>query len=435
MSQNETPAAAPADLERIDARVEAALHAMRAGRPVLVMDDEDRENEGDLIMAATGADPDWVGFAVRHGSGLLCAPMDAATADRLDLPLMVSDNQDPRRTAYTVTVDAAEGVSTGISADDRAQTLRVLADPASGPQALIRPGHVLPLRARDGGVLTRRGHTEAAVDLCRAAGLPPVGMIVELVDDTGRMLRGPQVTEFGAAHDLVVLTIEDLVSWRMRHDRVSRQAQTRLPTEHGTFTVHAYLDEATGAEVLALTHDLERVRAGSEDVWVRVHSECLTGDALGSLRCDCGPQLQEALRIVGRDGGAVLLMRGQEGRGVGLIDKLRAYAEQDRGLDTVDAQRALGLPVDAREYGAAVAVLHDLELRRVALLSGNPDKRDALTAGGIEVAGMYPVITPVTPENDRYLTAKRERMGHLTENIHPADGPKPTQPSATRVAS
>lgn len=391
--------------------VEAALDAIRAGRPVLVLDDEDRENEGDLIFAAESATPEWVGFAVRHGSGLICAPVDAATANRLELPLMVRDNQDQLRTAYTVTVDAASGVTTGISADDRARTLRVLAA-AGGPDDLIRPGHVLPLRARQGGVLERAGHTEAAVDLCRLAGLSPAAGIVEVVHDDGSMMRAPDILAFGAEHDLPVLTIAELARWRRRHDLVKRSASTVLPTERGRFTLHAYRDYRTGAELVALVSP----RGLAERPLVRVHSECLTGDALGSLRCDCGPQLEASLDAVAAEGGVVIYVRGHEGRGVGLIDKLRAYALQDVGRDTVDAQVDLGLPIDAREYDAAGAVLHDLGVSRLTLLTNNPLKEQALLASGLDVH-VRPLRVGTNPHNSAYLRTKTERLGHLAEQL------------------
>ena len=322
------------------ASIDAALEALRAGRPVLVLDDEDRENEGDVVLAAQTTTAEWMAWTIRHSSGYICAPMTDAIADRLDLPLMVPRNQDSLRTAYTVTVDAAAGVTTGISAADRTRTIGVLADPDATADDLIRPGHVVPLRAREGGVFTRRGHTEATVDLCRLAGLDPVGAIGELVHDTGEMMRTADVLALGAEHDLPVITIEALVAWRERHDRVELVATSQLPTRHGRFTVHGFRDRRTGAEHVAL------VRPGGARV--RVHSECLTGDAFGSTRCDCGPQLDAALDDVGRNGGVVVYLRGHEGRGVGLLDKLRAYAEQDAGADTVDAQTNLGLPVDDR---------------------------------------------------------------------------------------
>jgi 3,4-dihydroxy 2-butanone 4-phosphate synthase/GTP cyclohydrolase II len=393
--------------------IEEALEAMRAGRPVLVLDSEDRENEGDLVLAAQTASEEWMAWTIRHTSGYLCAPMPNDVADRLELPLMVSDSRDPLRTAYTISVDATAGVTTGISAADRTRTVQVLADPASEPSDLIRPGHVLPLRARPGGVLTRPGHTEAAVDLTRLAGLPPVGVIGELVHDDGRMMRYEAVVALGHETGLPVVTIEQLIAWRQQHDRVERLATTMIPTRHGTFTAHGYRDTLTGDEHVALVsaRGLHGTRPGAPAP-VRLHSECLTGDAFGSLRCDCGPQLQASLARVGREGGVVVYLGGHEGRGVGLVDKLRAYAEQDRGADTVDAQTALGLPVDAREYAAGAAVLHDLGATRIILLTNNPDKVAALRHFEIDVVAVERLHTEVAPQNERYLMTKRDRLGH-----------------------
>lgn len=385
----------------------AAFAALAAGKPVLVTDDESRENEGDIILSAQTATTEWMAWTIRHSSGYLCAPMPGELTDRLDLPLMVRDNADPLRTAYTVSVDATQGVTTGISAADRLRTVRVLADPTSTPSDLVRPGHVLPLRARDGGVFTRRGHTEAAVDLCRLAGLAPVGVIGELVHDDGTMMRRPAVVALGRAHDLPVLTIEDLVQWRTRYDRVEAGAVADLPTEHGRWRMHGYRDLATGAEHVALVSTTR-----TDHPLVRVHSECLTGDAFGSQRCDCGPQLEQSMDQVAREGGAVVYLRGHEGRGTGLLAKLAAYAEQDAGADTVEAQTRLGLPVDAREYGAAAAILHQLGLTRVRLLSNNPAKAAQLTDAGIEVTEHLPLVTGVTVHNLKYLQTKRDRLGH-----------------------
>ncbi len=385
-----------------------ALDALRNGRPVLVSDDADRENEGDVVLAAEGLSTEWLGWTVRHTSGYLCAPMPDDVADRLELPLMVARNEDSLRTAYTVSVDAREGVTTGISAADRAHTARLLADPATTPEDLVRPGHILPLRARPGGVLERRGHTEAAVDLCRLAGLAPVAVIGELVEDDGSTMRSPAIHDLAAAHDLPVITIAQLVVHRLRHDRVEHVTTTSLPTRYGAFTAHGFRDLLTGAEHLALVGP-----AGLTDrPLVRVHSECLTGDVFGSQRCDCGPQLDAALGMVAAEGGCVVYLRGHEGRGVGLLDKLRAYAVQDAGADTVDAQLELGLPVDAREYGAAAAVLSWLGAKSVRLLSNNPAKTDGLRDHGIAVAEVVPLRTAPTTTNARYLRTKRDRMGH-----------------------
>jgi 3,4-dihydroxy 2-butanone 4-phosphate synthase/GTP cyclohydrolase II len=406
--------------------VTRALDELRLGRPVLVVDDADRENEGDVVLPAQLATDTWVGWTVRHSSGVLCAPMPATWADRLQLPPMVADNQDPRRTAYTVSVDARDGITTGISAADRARTLRLLADRATTPDALVRPGHVFPLRARPGGVLERAGHTEAAVDLCRLAGLAPVGLIAEVVHDDGSMMRLPHLLALGADHGLVTMSIADLRAWRLAHDptgdvvgrshqvavppapRVRRTAVTTIPTRYGTFTASGYRDLRTGAAHVALTRP---VRDDAAPL-VRVHSECLTGDAFGSLRCDCGPQLDAALARVADAGGAVVYLGGHEGRGVGLLAKLGAYALQDEGQDTVDANLALGLPADAREYGAAAAILRDLGMQRVRLLTNNPAKVDGLRADGIDVRARLPLHVPAGEYNSDYLATKRDRMGH-----------------------
>lgn len=431
--------------------VEEALAEIRAGRPVLVADSPDRENEADVVFAAQGVSAEWVAWTIRHSSGYLCAPMPAVRADALDLPLMVPHSQDPRRTAYTVTVDAATGVTTGISAEDRARTLRVLADPASGPVDLIRPGHVLPLRAVPGGVLHRAGHTEAAVDLVRLAGAGEVGGIAELVHDDGTMMRLDDAAALAERDGLVLLTIADLVAWRLEHDpapvaardvperehlarRVHRTAEADLPTAYGRFRVIGYRDLRTGAEHVALVPGAEatgvRVDAraasavgpGDAVPVVRVHSECLTGDAFGSLRCDCGPQLQAAMERVAAEGGAVVYLRGHEGRGIGLLAKIGAYELQDAGLDTVQANLELGWPVDRREYGAAAAILADLGLSRVRLLTNNPAKVTGLVASGIEVAGTERIEVGHGEHNRAYLVTKKVAMGHLLDTVQVPDG-------------
>lgn len=392
--------------------IEEALDALRAGLPVLVVDDEDRENEGDVVLAAETLTTEWLAWTIRRTSGYLCAPLPNDLADRLDLPLMVAQNADPLRTAYTVSVDAREGVTTGISAADRTRTIRLLADPHTTAADLVRPGHVLPLRAKPGGVLERRGHTEATVDLCRLAGLRPVGVIGELVRDDGDMMRLPEVLELGRERGLPVISIADLVAYRQRPSRVTEVVRTVLPTAYGRFDLYGFSDNETGDEHLALVSP--RGLTGSDGVpLVRIHSECLTGDALGSQRCDCGPQLQSALERVGREGGAVIYLRGHEGRAVGLLAKLQAYALQDAGVDTVDAQTHLGLPVDAREYGAAAAILRSLGVERLALLTNNPAKVQAVESAGIVVERMVPSLTTVHPANATYLRTKRDRLGHL----------------------
>ena len=425
------------------ASIDAAVEQIRLGRPVIVVDDADRENEGDVIMAAAAATPHWVGWTVRHSSGYVCAPMPDHLADALGLPAMVEDPEDQLRTAYGVSVDARSGVTTGISATDRSRTLQLLADPATVPGDLVRPGHVLPLRARPGGVLERNGHTEAAVDLCRAAGLPPVGMICELVDDAGELLRLPALLELGRRDGLLVISIADLVAWRRARGevgaggaptvavavapavrpRVRAVASADLPSTLGAFRVHAYVDTLTGAEHLAVVARGPSGPVGPNRtaghtpsrrvVLVRVHSECLTGDALGSLRCDCGPQLDAALARIAVEGGVVVYLRGHEGRGIGLAAKVAAYALQDAGLDTVDANTAQGLPADAREYGGAAAVLAHLGVERVRLLTNNADKVDGLVDGGIDVVERVPLLVGSGPDNVGYLAVKRDRMGHV----------------------
>ena len=389
--------------------IEEALEALRAGLPVLVTDDENRENEGDVILAAATATTKWMAWTIRHTSGYICVPMSESRADRLGLPLMVIDNRDPRRTAYTVTVDAAEGVTTGISAADRAHTIRLLAQEDSTASDFNRQGHVVPLRARHGGVLVRGGHTEAAVDLCRLAGLAPVGAIGELVHDDGSMMRLPAVLDLGAEHSLPVITIAALIAWRQRNDRVERIADTRLPTRHGVFRVVGYRDLVTGTEHLALVSP--KGIQGRAPL-ARLHSECLTGDVFRSQRCDCGPQLERSLERVGAEGGVVVYLRGHEGRGVGLLSKLQAYELQDKGFDTVDAQTELGLPIDAREYAAGAAILADLGLGAVRLLTNNPMKVNAMRDYGIEVVAVERLRMVPGAHNAAYLRKKRDRMGH-----------------------
>ncbi|WP_107774494.1 bifunctional 3,4-dihydroxy-2-butanone-4-phosphate synthase/GTP cyclohydrolase II [Nocardioides sediminis] len=395
---------------RLDS-VERAIEDIAAGRCVVVVDDEDRENEGDIIFAAARATPELMAFTIRHSSGVICVPMPGPMLERLEIPLMTPHNKDKLRTAYTISVDAKDGVSTGISAADRAHTARVLADSATEPTDLTRPGHVFPLRYRDGGVLVRRGHTEAAVDLARLAGLTPAGVLVEVVNDDGTMKRAPELREFADAHGLAMISIEDLVRYRRRHERhVERVAVTRLPTTHGDFTAYGYRITIDDSEHVALVHgDI----SGEEPVLTRVHSECLTGDVFGSHRCDCGPQLEEAMaRIVEEGRGVVVYLRGHEGRGIGLVAKLQAYELQDGGRDTVDANLDLGLPADARHYGTATQVLRDLGVERVRLLTNNPAKTASLEDFGIEVAERVPLTVHPTEANRAYLETKRDRMGH-----------------------
>lgn len=395
--------------------VEAAVAAIAQGRPVIVVDDEDRENEGDLVLAAQLATSQNIGFMVRYTSGVLCAPMAGDDLDRLQLPPMTATNQDPKGTAYTVSVDAAAGIATGISAADRAHTLTALADPRSAAPDFTRPGHIFPLRADPRGVLGRAGHTEAAVDLTRLAGLRPAGVIAEIVHDDGSMARRPDLEVFARQHGLPLLSIAELIDYRRRSERtLTRVVSTRLPTRFGEFRALGYRDEITGTETLALVFGAPE----GDDVLVRLHSECLTGDVLGSLRCDCGDQLDAALCRVAAEGrGVVVYLRGHEGRGIGLLNKLRAYQLQDSGADTVDANLALGLPVDARHYASGAQVLTDLGVRSVRLLSNNPAKQAGLEANGITVLERQPLQAVPTEHNIRYLRTKRDRMRHQLMDI------------------
>jgi 3,4-dihydroxy 2-butanone 4-phosphate synthase/GTP cyclohydrolase II len=393
--------------------VEQAVADIAAGRPVVVVDDENRENEGDLVIAAEKATEEIVAFMMTECRGLICAPMEGEELDRLRLPQMVDDNTESMKTAFTVSVDAtaAHGVSTGISAADRATTLQLLASGTAEPADLVRPGHVFPLRARPGGVLVRNGHTEAAVDLARLAGLRPAGAIVEIAGEDGRMLRLPELIPFARKHGLTIISIEDLVAYRRSEEpTVRREAEVHLPTRHGEFTAYGYRSTVDGVEHIALVHgDL----GDGEDVLVRVHSECLTGDVFGSLRCDCGPQLDASLdRIQAEGRGVVVYLRGHEGRGIGLMSKLRAYELQERGRDTLDANLELGLPADARDYGAGAQILRDLGVRAVRLMTNNPDKSEALERHGITVGGREPMPVQAGEHNLRYLRTKRDRMGH-----------------------
>ena len=404
--------------------IEEALTALREGKPVLVADAENRENEGDAIMAAEFATEEWIAWIVRNTSGYLCAPMTEQMANHLELPLMTIANQDTLRTQYTVSVDASSGVTTGISAADRARTLQVLADPTSTPESLIRPGHILPLRAHQGGVLARQGHTEATVDLLKLAGLTPVGVIAEMVSADGSMTRLPELKEIGAREGLPVITIEQIVTYRRAqedfpeetvNDRIRFEAEAKLPTIHGDFRVRGYYDTRTTADHVAII-------AGNptgDDVLIRMHSECITGEAFGSLKCECGPQLDFALEQIANDpqGGIVIYLRGQEGRGIGLLNKLKAYALQDTGLDTVDANLALGLPSENREYGAAVSILRDLGVNSVRLMTNNPAKSDFLNQAGIKVNSYVPIIVGEAAQNQQYLETKRARMGHIIPEV------------------
>lgn len=402
------------------ATVVEAIETLKAGKPVLVVDHRNRENEGDAIMAAQFATPEWIAWMVKHTSGFLCAPMAESLANRLELPLMTNSNQDRYLTQYTVSVDAAHGVTTGISAADRAETLRVLANPDSLPAHLIRPGHVIPLRAHPDGVFGRPGHTEATVDLLKLAGLVPVGVIAEMVTENGDMMRLPELLEVGEREKLPVISIEQIFDYREvaelipRDDSVQRirfEAEAIMPSTHGSFKLRGYYDTRTTAEHVAIIAG----NPSGENVLVRMHSECITGEAFGSKKCECGPQLDYALDAIASDpeGGVVIYLRGQEGRGIGLLNKLKAYALQDKGMDTVEANLALGLPSEAREYGAAVSILRDLGIKTVRLMSNNPAKIDALEMAGISVTEYVPIIVGQEDENAGYLETKRDKMGHI----------------------
>lgn len=407
--------------------IQEALDALRAGKPILVADDENRENEGDAIMAAEFATPEWIAWMVKNTSGYLCAPMTESIANRLDLPLMQRDNQDRLRTQYTVSVDASAGITTGISAADRAHTLNVLANPNSECGDLIRPGHILPLRATPGGVLDRPGHTEATVDLLKLAGLHPVGVIGEMISKDGTMMRLDELKQVGQEEGLPVITIEQLANHLTAEsadlheepsERIRFEAEANVPTTHGQLRMRGYYDVKTGADHVALVSG----NPTGDDVLVRMHSECITGEAFGSLKCECGPQLDFALDEICNDpkGGIVIYLRGQEGRGIGLLNKLKAYALQESGLDTVQANEALGLPSENREYGAAVAILRDLGVTSVRLMTNNPAKSSYLTNAGIPVNSYVPIIVGTAAENLGYLETKREKMGHIIPDLSKA---------------
>jgi 3,4-dihydroxy 2-butanone 4-phosphate synthase/GTP cyclohydrolase II len=397
--------------------IDRAIKDFAAGRPVVVVDDANRENEGDIIAAASLATPELLAFMIRYTSGVICAPMRGADLDRLQLPLMTSQNTERMRTAFTVSVDARDGVSTGISAADRAATVLRLVDPGTTAADLVRPGHIFPLRYAEGGVLRRPGHTEAAVDLARLAGLPEAGILAEVVNDDGTMARLPELRDFATAHGLALVSIEQLIDYRRRTERqLSRQAQTRLPNAYGLWQAFGYRHEIDGTEYLALV--LGDVADGA-NVLTRLHSECLTGDVFGSLRCDCGAQLEAAMAAISAEGrGIVLYLRGHEGRGVGLLSKLRAYELQDAGADTVDANLVLGLPADAREYSAGAQMLADLGVRSVRLLTNNPAKVSGLTDCGVDITARIALPAAVTPYNLRYLTTKRDRLGHQIQGLN-----------------
>jgi 3,4-dihydroxy 2-butanone 4-phosphate synthase / GTP cyclohydrolase II len=399
------------------APIEEAVAAMAAGQVVVVVDDASRENEGDLVVAAQFATPETIAFFLNHTSGVICMPMLGDRLDALDLPPMVIDNTEANRTAFTVSVDARLGTTTGISAADRAATIGALIDPATRPADLARPGHVFPLRARPGGTLNRAGHTEATVDLCRLAGLYPAGVLCEVVsEDKQSMARLPELERLAARHGLPLISIADLIRFRRQREKlVRRVTDARMPTEFGEFTCYVYESMLDGEQHVAMVMGAVQ---GEDDVLVRVHSECLTGDALGSLRCDCGVQLQMALQAIATEGmGVVVYLRGHEGRGIGLAHKLRAYTLQDQGRDTVDANLDLGLPIDTRKYGTGAQILVDLGITTMRLLTNNPAKFGGLDGYGLEIVDRVPLQSVPNPENIRYLRTKQQRMGHLLEGL------------------
>src|SRR5688572_4716941 len=397
-------------MSRPFATVEEAIEDIRAGRMVVVCDDEDRENEGDLTLAAQFATPEAINFMAIHGRGLICLAMSPDRCDELGLDLMAAKNESPFETAFTVSVEARDGITTGISAADRARTIQVAIDPGSAPRDVVQPGHVFPLKAKAGGVLERTGQTEAAVDLARLAGLNPAGVICEIMNDDGTMARVSDLERYTATHGLKMITVADLIAYRRRHDKlVERVVTTRLPTAFGEFDVVGYRSLVDEKHHVAL---VKGEVDGEQDVLVRVHSECLTGDVFHSLRCDCGEQLESALAMIESEGQGVLLYLAQEGRGIGLLNKLKAYSLQDQGLDTVDANLGLGLPVDLRDYGIGAQILSDLGLSSIRILTNNPKKIRGLEGYGLSVTDQIPIQHAPNPHNEAYLRAKRDRLGH-----------------------
>jgi 3,4-dihydroxy 2-butanone 4-phosphate synthase/GTP cyclohydrolase II len=394
--------------------VERAIEAVGRGELVIAVDDADRENEGDLIMAAERITPEAMAFMIRHTSGVICMPLEGERLDELQLPLMVANNTEVQRTAFTVSVDARSGTTTGISAPDRAATVRALLDPGTRPEDLARPGHIFPLRYRDGGVLKRAGHTEAAVDLARLAGCYPAGVLAEVTNDDGTMARLPELERFASEHGLQLISIADLIRYRRHREKlVRRVSEARIPTRHGDFTAYVFESLLDGVEHLAFVRGEV---AGREKVLVRVHSECLTGDVFGSMRCDCGVQLDAALEGVAREGqGVVVYLRGHEGRGIGLGHKLRAYNLQDEGRDTVEANVELGFPADSREYGIGSQILVDLGISTMRLMTNNPAKYGGLEGYGLQVVERVPLHTEPNDENIAYLRTKQAKLGHLLD--------------------
>ncbi|MEG4812599.1 bifunctional 3,4-dihydroxy-2-butanone-4-phosphate synthase/GTP cyclohydrolase II [Microcoleus sp. F8-D3] len=393
--------------------IDSALADLKAGRPLVVVDDENRENEGDVICAAQFATPDNINFMAVNARGLICLALSGERLDRLELPLMVSKNTDNNQTAFTVSIDAVNGVSTGISAEDRARTIQVAIHPDTKPQDLRRPGHIFPLRAIDGGVLKRAGHTEASVDLARLAGLYPSGVICEIQNPDGSMARLPELIDYAKTHNLKIISIADLISYRLKHDRfVRRETVAKLPTQFGEFMIYAYRDTQDNSEHVAIVKG-DPAEFKDKPVMVRVHSECLTGDALGSLRCDCRMQLQAALKMIENVGSGVIVYLRQEGRGIGLVNKLKAYSLQDLGFDTVEANERLGFPADLRNYGVGAQMLNDLGVQKIRLITNNPRKIAGLKGYGIEVADRVPLLIEATDYNSIYLATKAEKLGHM----------------------
>ena len=392
--------------------IEEILADVRAGKMVIIVDDEDRENEGDLICAAEKITPEMINFMATHGRGLICAPILPAAAQRLGLPLMVRRNTESQGTNFTVAVDAADGVTTGISAADRAATVKVLANPLAEPQNLVRPGHILPLQAMEGGVLRRAGHTEAAIDLARMSGLEPAGVICEILNEDGTMARLPELKEFAEKHDLKIATIEDLIEYRRKEEKlVERIEQIEMPTDFGVFNLVMYASRLNPAEQhLAL---VKGEIDSTQPVLVRVHSECLTGDVFGSRRCDCGSQLHSALAQIEEAGSGVLVYMRQEGRGIGLANKVRAYKLQEEGLDTVEANERLGFGSDLRDYGMGAQILYDLGVRKLRLLTNNPRKVVGLDGHQLEIVEKVPIKVTPNPHNEKYLSTKRDKLGHI----------------------
>ena len=395
--------------------IKDALEDIRAGKMVIVADDEDRENEGDLTVAAEKVTAEVINFMARHGRGLICVPMTGERLDELQIPLMVSNNTSAYGTAFCVSIEAKQGVSTGISAADRCRTVLAAVDPRTKPGDLVRPGHMFPLRASSGGVLQRAGQTEAAVDLARIAGLHPAGVICEVMKDDGTMARVPDLAEFRARHGLKLITVADLIRYRLRTERlINKVAEAELPTRYGTFKMMAFETQTESTTHLALV--MGDIRPG-DTVLVRVHSQCITGEVFGSERCDCGQQLDAALRRIGEEGKGVLLYLHQEGRGIGLANKIRAYSLQDQGMDTVDANKHLGFKADQREYGIGAQILSEIGLRRVRLLTNNPRKFVALEAYGLHIVERIPIEIPATKNSKNYLKTKKQKLGHLLEMV------------------